>query len=283
MNGKSKVIIFGGAGFLGSHLAEALDNRGWEVVIFDITNGDDIKDYEAVDNAIKDCDVVYDFASISNIDCDDASKIYETNIIGNLNILKACVKYDVLRYIYASSIYVYSDKGSFYRISKQACESTIEEYYQKHRLPYTILRFGSLYGPNANEHNWIRNMIIESINDGSMTRAGDGSEVREYIYVKDAAESCIDILPNKYIGKSITITGNEKMKTEEVMQMINEIMGGEIDISYKADNRNTHYNITPYRCDLTPSLKLTRNEYHDMGLGLLECIKREHEIRNKET
>nr|HPN32159.1 NAD(P)-dependent oxidoreductase [bacterium] len=134
----NKVIVFGGSGFIGNQTVKALFEKGFNVTIFDITpplNIDknikfikgDIKDLNCVRVAIENKDIVYNFAGIVDLDIANKSPynaIY-TNVTGNLNILEACVQNKVKRYIFASSIYVYSDKGSFYRCSKQMCEIMI--------------------------------------------------------------------------------------------------------------------------------------------------------------
>ena len=65
--------------------------------------------------------------------------------------------------MFASTIYVYSDLGSFYRVSKQACEKIIEEYQREFNISYTILRYGSLYGPRSNKTNGIYNMLFQAL------------------------------------------------------------------------------------------------------------------------
>ena len=82
------------------------------------------------------------------------------NVLGNTIILDACVKNNVKRYLFASSIYVFSQAGSFYRASKQCCELIIKEYQRRYKLPFTVLRFGSVYGPNASNGNAIYDLLI---------------------------------------------------------------------------------------------------------------------------
>ena len=69
----------------------------------------------------------------------------ETNILGNVHVLEACRVNNVKRFIYGSTVYVYSREGNFYRCSKQAAEGYVEEYRSAYNLDYTILRYGSLY------------------------------------------------------------------------------------------------------------------------------------------
>src|SRR4030042_3747619 len=170
-----KIIVFGGAGFLGSHVADALAMKGHKVVVFDkkkspyISDNQsmvigDILDMGAVNQAVKGCDVVYNFAGIADM-TDAKMRPLETirqNVMGNAILLDCARENGVKRYVFASSVYVYSRHGSFYRASKQSCELFIESYHEAYGLNYTILRYGSLYGPRENGTNWIREVIEEA-------------------------------------------------------------------------------------------------------------------------
>ncbi|HNW93643.1 MAG TPA: NAD(P)-dependent oxidoreductase, partial [bacterium] len=155
-----KITVCGGSGFLGSHVADALTRAGHTVTVFDKTASPylqpgqqmiqgDILDGAALAAAVRGADAVYHLAALADIAENNPQAIAEANVIGTINLLEACRVAGVRRFIFASSVYVYSDKGSFYRCSKQAAELFIEEYRQRYGLRYTILRYGSLYGPRA--------------------------------------------------------------------------------------------------------------------------------------
>ena len=141
---------------------------GHEVTIFDIRPSEyvrrdqrmvegDILHPKAVTEAIAGQDVVYDFAGHADLDTasTDLLSTTRTNLIGSMNVIEACIENSVDQYVHASTIYVYSESGGFYRCSKQAAEIYLEEYSRKFGLVYTILRYGSLYGPRADERNTI--------------------------------------------------------------------------------------------------------------------------------
>ena len=132
---KEIAIVFGASGFLGSHVAEALSSDGYQVRLFDCTPSDfkrsdqemivgDIMNMEDVTKAIQGASVVYNFAAIADIDEANEKPLAtaEVNILGNMNVLEASRLSGVRRFIFASSVYVYSESGSFYRASKQAAE-----------------------------------------------------------------------------------------------------------------------------------------------------------------
>jgi len=279
------VLVFGGAGFLGSHTADALTEEGHKVKIFDIINSPhlqkgqemtagNILDKKAVEKAVKGCDVVYNFAGMADIE-EAYTKPLETierNVIGNAIILEACRKNKVKRFVFASTIYVYSDSGSFYRSSKQACELIIENYNEAFGIPYTILRYGSLYGPRAKDNNWIHKILKQALTEGKITRHGDGEEIREYIHVKDAAKLSVKILLKDFENKNVTITGNQPMKIKDLHTMVKEMLGNKIKFEYLPDVSNSHYEITPYNFSPKLARKLVSNEYYDLGQGILECL-----------
>ena len=283
-----RTIVFGGSGFLGSHVADALSESGHEVVVFDIRKSPyirpdqkmvvgDILDDKLVEETLQkySIEVVYNFAGIADID-ECAQKPIETvryNILGNTIALEAARKAKVKRFLFASSVYVYSDAGSFYRSSKQACELYIENYHKCYGLPYTILRYGSLYGDRADERNSIYRYIKSALSTGRIIYHGTGEERREYIHVKDAAILSVKALDAEYANQHIILTGNESMRYKDLLEMIREILGNRVEIVYKERQSETHYKITPYTFNPRLGKKLVNNPHIDMGQGLLNCMK----------
>lgn len=126
-----KALVIGGSGFLGSHVAGVLTECGYDVCIFDQNESPYIRpdqkmirgsilDQEALFFAVEGCDYVYNFAGIADIQHahENPIKVIQLSILGNNYILEAAVKYGVKRIVFASSVYVYSDSGSFYGVSK---------------------------------------------------------------------------------------------------------------------------------------------------------------------
>ena len=281
-----KVIVFGGSGFVGSHVCDVLTNNGYDVTIYDKYDSKfcsqkqkmvlgDILDIEKVKNAVKGKKFVYNFAGLADIDEAKNKPIetIESNIIGTTNILEACRKYKIDRIVFASTIYVYSKLGSFYRCSKQACELIIDNYYKEYGINYTILRYGSLYGRRANKFNFIKNAITQALLEGKIDRRGDGSEIRDYIHVKDAAKASVEILNEDFINSHIMIKGSQTIKINELLNMINEIMDNQIKINYsKEKHYEGHYQLTPYSFRPRVAEKYLLKTYHDLGQGLLDTI-----------
>ncbi len=281
-----KIAVTGGAGFLGSHVADALSDAGHDVIILDVTKSDylrndqsmvecSILDFPKLVEVIAGCDAVYHFAALA--DLDEAiglpQKTIEINVIGTANVLEASRQAGIKRFVFASSIYVYSNQGSFYRTSKQAGEHLVQDFNERYGLAYTILRFGSLYGPRANKSNSVFNLLSQALQFHKINYAGSGKEVREYIHVHDAAATSVDILDDEYKNGIAHLTGSERMTTGDMLEMISEIMGGNIEVEVNQGEMTGHYVQTPY--SYTPKIgrKLVRNSYIDLGLGLLDCLQ----------
>mgnify|MGYP005673815677 CR=1 FL=1 len=135
----SKVVVVGGSGFIGSHVADYLSDAGYQVTIYDKTKSEwlrnnqeivigDVQDSEKLNQTIAGAEVVYNFAALADLNqaLEQPLKTVNINILGNLNVLEACHAHGVKRFIYASTVYVHSREGGFYRCSKQASEAYIE-------------------------------------------------------------------------------------------------------------------------------------------------------------
>lgn len=290
-----KAIVFGGSGFIGSHVADVLTEGGYEVTIFDIKESPylsakqkfirgDIMDLASVEKAVAGNEVVYNFAGVTDIN-DAMMKPRETiitNIVGNTNILEASCKHKVKRFVFASSIYVYSDAGSFYRSSKQACELIIENYHKQYGLDFTILRYGSLYGPRSDDRNWIRSIIIQALTDKRIVRKGDGEELREYLHVYDVARLSVKILDEAYKNQYVMITGNQQTRTKDLLVMIKEILNNKINLEFVGPSDEGHYEITPYNFSPKLAKKIVDEHYIDLGQGILNMINEIYtELRHK--
>jgi UDP-glucose 4-epimerase len=266
-------------------VADALTDAGYKVVIFDckespyLRSGQemivgDILDEKLVEKVIKECEIVYNFSGIADLD-EAAQKPLEsvkTNILGNAIILEACRKVKVKRFVFASTLYVYSKTGSFYRSTKQACELLIENYNEVFEMPYTVLRYGSLYGPRADENNAIYRFIKQALTEGKITRYGDGEELREYIHVFDAARGSVEILSEEFINQHVIVTGHQQMRIKDLLMMIKEMLNNEIEIEFLPSTENHHYEITPYSFAPKIGKRLTSKTYLDLGQGILDSI-----------
>ncbi len=290
-----RVLVTGGSGFLGSHIADALSAAGHETIVFDLAPSrwlrpdqkmvvGDILDADAIARAMCGCEAVYHLAAMADINeaLDSPRRTVEVNVMGTVNVLEAARIHSVRRVIFASSIYVYSNQGSFYRTTKQACENLVNDYHERFGLTFTVLRFGSLYGPRADRSNSVFRLLSQALAERRIDYYGTGEEVREYIHVLDAASMSVDVLGPEFANQYIHLTGRERMTSRDMLTMIREIMGGDIELNFQGTSPTGHYVQSPY--NYTPKLgrRLMRSTYIDLGLGILDYLQRIDHARETE-
>ncbi len=280
-----KVAVVGGSGFLGSHVADQLSESGYEVLIFDKIESPwlrpeqkmfvgDLLDEKALSEVLTGCYVVYNFAAISDLD-DALGKSVETvrvNVMGNAMLLEACRNAGVQRYVYASTVYVYSREGGFYRCSKQAAELYIEEYQSTYGLDYTILRYGSLYGPRSDERNGLWRIVKHALDSDKIWYEGSPEAMREYIHVEDAARASVTALGNDFRNQHVVLTGQEPMRVYDLLKMLAEILGKPNSVEFVEGDYVGHYVRTPYAYQPKLGRKYVSPMHVDLGQGLLQLI-----------
>ena len=283
----TRTIVTGGAGFLGSHLADELTARGHEVLIFDQRASPflqpaqeqvvgDLLDFDLLRRTLQGADYVFHLGALADLNA-ARSRPRETasiNVLGTVNMLEAARLAEVKRFVFASTVYVYSDEGSFYRASKQAGEAYIEEYQRQYGLEYTVLRYGSLYGPRADENNGVYRLLRAAALEGRIRYDGRPDDAREYIHVADAARLSVDILVPEYANQHLVITGHYPMRARDLFTMFSEILGHEIQVDYvEPETVDGHYRVTPYKFHPRVARKLTSTLYVDMGQGAIEVLE----------
>ncbi|MCG6144944.1 NAD-dependent epimerase/dehydratase family protein [Leptospira bandrabouensis] len=289
-----KVLVFGGSGFLGSHVADALSDAGHEVTIFDLVKSPwlrsdqkfvsgDLLDEKIVSEIVSGFDVVYNFAALADLNqaLDKPVDTIRINVLGNTYILEACRKHKVKRFIYASTVYVYSREGGFYRCSKQASESYIEEYQKCFGLDFTILRYGSLYGPRSDESNGLYRIVKSALETGRITYEGSADSLREYIHVEDAARASVVAMGEEFKNQSVVLTGQEPMRVIELLKMLAEILGRPDSVEFLEGDQVGHYVRTPYAYQPKLGRKYIPPMHVDLGQGLLQLIDEVKFITNR--
>jgi len=284
-----KVLVTGSAGFLGSHVADGFSDAGHEVTLFDIQPSAwkrpdqeeivaDLLDDEALDVAVAGQDAVFHLAALADLN-DAKGRPIDTvrlNILGTVGLLEAMRRHDVRQMLFSSTVYVYSREGSFYRCSKQACEAYIEEYQRRHGIDYTILRYGSLYGPRADASNGVYRFLRQAMVDGRVAHPGGPGDLREYIHVQDAAKLSVDAARPEFKNSHLVITGTAACRVGDLFTMFGEMLGRDIEVDYRNETHG-HYAVTPYAFTPRVGRKLTANPHVDLGQGLLQMMEQIHE------
>jgi UDP-glucose 4-epimerase len=235
----------------------------------------DILDEKALLEAVEGCKAVYNFAAIADME-EARGKPIETakvNVLGNVKLLDSCRKAKVQRYIYASTLYVFSSEGGFYRCSKQSAENYVEEFQRAYGLNYTILRYGSLYGPRSDEKNGLWRIVKNALDTGTVSYQGSSEAMREYIHVEDAARASINVMGDDFLNQHVVITGQEPMRVLDLLKMLAEILSlPQTATKFMEEEHDGHYIRTPYTYQPKLGRKYVPPIHVDLGQGLLQLI-----------
>ncbi len=239
------VLITGGAGFIGSHLAEELANNGFSVKIFDnlhtgkLKNLEniphdfiqgDINDIDLLVKSMKNCQIVFHLAALTSVieSMHNPNLYVDVNTQGTVNVLKAAKQNKIKKVIFASSAAVYGDSPQLpkiedmppnpkspYAISKLDGELYCKLYSESFSLPTAYARFFNVFGekqdPNSHYAAAIPIFLNNMINNKTINIYGDGEQTRDFIYVKDVVNALIFLIHNGQglfnigYGKTITI------------------------------------------------------------------------------
>lgn len=285
-----RIVVTGGSGFLGSHLVEALLEHGHDVTTFDRVRSPwitdrvtqvvgDLGDLSGLTALVANAEAVYHLAGFADLNAARTRPLdtVHANIGGTVNLLEAMRTNNVQRLLFASTAYVYSREGGFYRCSKQACESYIEEYSRSFGLRYTMLRYGSLYGSRADASNGVYRLLASAMREGRIAYTGTPDDIREYIHVEDAARLSVTALGADFDNQHVMLTGPAPTRARDLFQMFQEILGRKVEVDYRtATDGSGHYSVTPYAYTPKPGRKLISNHYVDIGQGLLRMVEDLH-------
>ncbi|AEM78227.1 SDR family oxidoreductase [Thermoanaerobacter wiegelii] len=259
-----KVLVAGGAGFIGSHIGDLLIENGYEIVIVDnLSTGKekfinkkaifykkDITDddlYEIFRKEKPDY-VIHQAAQIDvQKSIDNSVFDAKVNVLGTVNILECCRKSGVKKIIYASSAAVYGnpeylpiDEGhkinpiSSYGISKHTAEHYFEVYSQLYDLKYTILRYANVYGirQDPKGEGGVISIFTDKMLKGERPVIfGDGNQTRDFVYVKDVAKANLLAL-ERGDNEVVNVSTNKPTSINELVDMMNKIMNTSLEPIY---------------------------------------------------
>jgi len=281
-----KVVVFGGSGYIGRHTIPYLVQAGHEVTAVYATNKPsatleqvqyiegNVLDHERVRDIVEGAQVVYNFAALADIHAclDRPAEAIQINMLGAQHILEACVRSHITRYVQASSVYAHSKNGGIYSITKRFAEELVFFYHNNYHLDYTVLRYGTIYGPEEGQGNSLYRYITQALTTGRVEYPGSGNELREYIHIEDAARLSTVILEEEYKNKVMVISGLHPYTARDVLETVNEMMHGTIELIYGDGTPAQHYIRTPYQFFETTAKKMISTDYIDIQQGLMDCI-----------
>ena len=262
-----KVLIVGGAGFIGSHTADILMERGVKVRVLDnLSSGHrtnlpashplmefvegDMRNAETVKDVMQGIShVVHLAAQVSVVaSLEDPEFSAQQNIIGYLNVLDAAKNVGVKRMVYASSAAIYGEPPSLpldeemdvkqlspYGLEKQVNEEYADLYYRLHGFSALGMRFFNVYGPRQDPKSPYAGVIalfMDRIKDNlPLTMNGDGEHTRDFIYVRDVARTNVEALGVDVQGACNVATG-EKTSLNDLVNVLSDITGNKADVTY---------------------------------------------------
>jgi len=252
-----KFLITGGAGFIGSHIAEELINKG-EVVVFDnlsvgkkefVPDGcsfikGDIKNKEEISNAMKGVDIVFHNAAFVSIrgSFEKIREVLENNFLGTLNVFESAKDNNVGKIIFASSMDVYGEPQhlpvdenhplntkSLYGLGKITGEMLCKTFEEKYGIKCTALRYFNTYGIRQTPSPYvgvITTFIVQALGKKPLTVHGDGNQTRDYVWVKDVARANVLAAFSKESGV-FNIGSGEEMSVNQIADLIIISLDGE--------------------------------------------------------
>ena len=279
--------VIGAAGFLGRSFVSLLLAEGKTVIGFDQNEQNishdryqhvlgDIEDTSLLQSTINQCDVVVCLAGLASLD-EAATRPIETiksNVLCTVHILEACIETKVKKFLYASSAYVMGNYGGFYRCSKLAAESYVEQYWRQHGLNYTILRYGSLYGPEFGVGNSIYDIVSQLQSGIDTLQVADVHSSREYLFVDDAARVTVEAMNEQYNSQRLLVTGDRRISKNELIDLICEILGKPKPQIVEVASKGHHYKTTPVTFSPEISRRVSLPVSTDLAEGLLSILRR---------
>ena len=257
-----KAIITGGAGFIGSHLADFLIDSKYEVVVIDnlsigrIENinhlidhpsftffNADITDFKSIESLFAGVDLVFHLAALADIvpSIENPTEYYKSNADGTFNVLQACRKYDIKKIVYSASSSCYGIPDHYptketaeiqpqypYALTKNIGEQLIMHWSKLYNLSAVSLRFFNVYGPRARTSGTYGAVfgvfLAQKIAKKPFTVVGDGTQTRDFTFVSDIVSAIVAAADSNVSGEIINIGSNNTYSINHLV----ELLGGEV-------------------------------------------------------
>jgi UDP-glucose 4-epimerase len=265
-----KILITGGAGFIGSHLAEHLLAAGNDVRVLDnLSTGKrenlpahpqlefvqgDIRDKRLVSESAHGMDAIVHLAAVASVQAsvDDPTGTHETNFDGTLYLLEAARQQNIRRFLYASSAAVYGDNTrlplveeeilnplSPYAADKLAGEYYLRFYHAKFGIETTAFRFFNIFGPRqdpSSPYSGVISIFIERVNRGEpVTVFGDGRQTRDFVYVGDLVKLLAQALSGRQTaGQVINVGRGKQCSLLELLAALEKLTGKPVERRFAA-------------------------------------------------
>jgi len=265
-----KILVTGGAGFIGSHVVDVLMEQGHEVVIYDLEApvygqkcehiAGDVNDTDKFKKASKDIDAIYHMAAQANVNI-----FFNEPVVSNLNtsnstinVLEAARENNVGRVLLSSTEWIYGsvegddesqiteetiyaqNPDHLYTSSKIAAEMFCKNYKNLYGVNYTIMRYGIPFGERARAATVTPIFIDKILKGEEITIHGTGSQTRQFIYVRDLAEGNVSALKPEGENEIFNINGREVIKVIDIVTTLEEILGKKARVKFIEDRKGNY-------------------------------------------
>ena len=289
-----RYLITGGAGFIGSnyvhHLINSFSNA--EVLVYDkltyagrlenfgdLTNNKrfrfvrgDICDEELLSKVVKEFEpeVIISMAAESHVDrsINDPAPFLKTNVEGTFKVLEVCRRFDIPMIVHFSTDEIYGDREGLgpadeltafsprspYSASKAAGDHLVMAYHRTYGLRAVILRPSNNYGPRQHPEKLIPKAILRALNNYPIPVYGDGSQVRDWLFVEDTAEAVDTVINKGEAGQAYNVPGGNPKRNVEVVKDILKLMGKPESLIKHVEDRPGHDRVYSMRGDKIRSL-----------------------------
>jgi UDP-glucose 4-epimerase len=258
-----KILITGGAGFIGSNLAKRLVKDGHEVRVLDsLLRGNkldkstydsvqfikgDVRDLSTVTEASKGCDVVYHFAAVLGVDivADNPVETMDVEVIGTRNVVEAAAVNNIKKILYASTSGIYGhsaienalteevlvDPRTSYAMAKRYNEIYLASHHEEKGLNVVSLRFFNVYGENQDNRMVVPRFFEQSLNNEDITVFGTGQQTRDFTYIDDTVEACVRLMDVDGCH-IVNIANEEEWEIKDLAAKIKDITASQSSIQY---------------------------------------------------
>lgn len=258
-----KILITGGAGFIGSNLAKRLVNDGHSVVVLDsLLRGNkldkityskvefikgDTRDLQVVISASKNCDLIFHLAAVLGVDivADNPVETMDVEVIGTRNVVEAAFINNVKKIMYASTSGIYGhsaiesalteevlvDPRTSYAMAKRYNEIYLASHHQEKGLNVTSLRFFNVYGGNQDTRMVVPLFFEQAMEAENITVFGSGNQTRDFTYIDDTVEACVRLMDVNGCH-IVNIANEEEWTITELSKQIKEITKSKSEIIY---------------------------------------------------
>jgi UDP-glucose 4-epimerase len=279
-----KILITGGAGFIGSHLSETLSKNNKVVVLDKLLRGNkllnnnkikfiygDVRDYSLVEKVSKGCDVIFHLAALLGVEMVSRNNILtmDTEFIGMKNVCRAALKNNIKKIAYTSSSGVYGKlnfeknvsedtlvvPASAYALSKKFNEIYLENMNKQYGLKSVSFRLFNVYGPRQDNRMVIPRFYNQCISGKDITVYQDGKQTRDFTYIDDCIYSMIEATKKIKNYEILNISRGADMRIIEIAKLLKTMTGSKSKIKFITVPKNLEEFQVKKRCGNSKKLK----------------------------